>query len=88
MNEPLILDLVFEGGGMKGNAFIGALRALTTRGIRPGRLLGSSVGSLFATLLAAGYSGNELYRMALDPQGGMNLSQHLKEFPSFEKRTS
>ena len=85
MSEPMIIDLVFEGGGMKGVAFIGALRALATYGYRPGRLLGSSVGSLFATLLAAGYSASELNDQLFDSKTReLRLTQHIKPFPSFE----
>ncbi len=52
-------DLVFEGGGAKGGAFAGALRALERRGHKPRRLIGSSAGSIVATLVAAGYSGQD-----------------------------
>jgi NTE family protein len=52
-------DLVFEGGGAKGGAFAGALRALERRGHKARRLIGSSAGSIVATLIAAGYSANE-----------------------------
>jgi NTE family protein len=83
--EPKIIDLVFEGGGMKGVAFIGALRALTSYGYQPGRLLGASVGSLFAVLLAAGYSANELYDLIYDSKTGeLRLTQYFKPYPPFE----
>ena len=52
-------DLVFEGGGAKGGAFAGALRALERRGHKARRLIGSSAGSIVATLIAAGYSAEE-----------------------------
>jgi predicted acylesterase/phospholipase RssA len=85
MGEPRIIDLVFEGGGMKGIAFIGALRALAAYGYRHGRLLGTSVGSLFATLLAAGYSADELYDLIFDTKTGeLRLTQYFKPFPSFD----
>ena len=57
----MVCDLVFEGGGAKGIAFIGALAALETVQVRPKRLLGSSAGAITATLLAAGYSAEQLY---------------------------
>ncbi|MEI7849081.1 MAG: patatin-like phospholipase family protein [Chloroflexota bacterium] len=53
-------DLVFEGGGAKGMAFVGALQEFESRGHKPGRLLGSSAGAITATLLAAGYSSAEI----------------------------
>lgn len=69
-------DLVFEGGGAKGIAFIGALRALEEAGIRPGRLLGTSAGAIVATLIAAGFSAEQLQTALLRrlPNGKRRLS--------------
>ncbi len=53
-------DLVFEGGGAKGMAFVGALQEFETRGHTHGRLLGTSAGAITATLLAAGYLSDEM----------------------------
>ena len=52
-------DLVFEGGGAKGLAFVGALKEFERRGHRPRRLIGTSAGSITACLIAAGYSSQE-----------------------------
>jgi len=48
-------DLVFEGGGAKGGAFAGALRAFERNGHTVGRVLGTSAGSIVSVLVAAGY---------------------------------
>ena len=53
-------DLVFEGGGAKGLAFVGALQEFETRGHTTGRLLGTSAGAIFAGLLSAGYTSSEM----------------------------
>lgn len=53
-------DLVFEGGGAKGMIFAGACKELLDRGHGFGRLLGTSAGAITATLLAAGYSSQEM----------------------------
>ncbi|MDB4930291.1 MAG: hypothetical protein JWM10_2775 [Myxococcaceae bacterium] len=53
-------DLVFEGGGAKGMAFVGAMTAFEEAGHTPGRLLGTSAGAITATLLAAGYTAAEM----------------------------
>jgi predicted acylesterase/phospholipase RssA len=53
-------DMVFEGGGAKGMVFVGALQELEARGHVPGRLLGTSAGSIMATFLAAGYNAAEM----------------------------
>lgn len=53
-------DVVFEGGGAKGSAFVGALEALAEAGHRTERLVGTSAGAITATLLAAGFSPAEM----------------------------
>ncbi|MDI9549270.1 MAG: patatin-like phospholipase family protein [Chloroflexota bacterium] len=53
-------DIVFEGGGAKGMAFVGAYKALGERGHGYDRLLGTSAGAIAAVLLAAGYSVQEM----------------------------
>lgn len=52
-------DLVFEGGGAKGAAFAGAIRAFEKHAHRPRRVIGTSAGSIVATLIAAGYTAQE-----------------------------
>jgi NTE family protein len=55
------IDLVFEGGGAKGFAFVGALDVLFgEHDYTYGRLLGTSAGAITAVLLAAGYTTAEL----------------------------
>jgi NTE family protein len=49
------IDGVFEGGGAKGTAYIGALNALRESGIWFKRVAGSSAGAITASLIAAGY---------------------------------
>src|SRR5262249_13088638 len=53
-------DMVFEGGGAKGTAFVGALDVLFAAGHRHRRLIGTSAGAITAALLGAGYSPSEL----------------------------
>ncbi|MDQ0337749.1 NTE family protein [Caldalkalibacillus uzonensis] len=53
-------DAVFEGGGVKGIAFIGAIRETEERGYQFQRVAGTSAGSIMAALLAAGYNGKEI----------------------------
>ncbi len=47
-------DIVFEAGGAKGVAFIGALEVLLGAGHGLGRLIGTSAGAITATCVAAG----------------------------------
>lgn len=58
--KPGPLDVVFEGGGMKGAAFAGAVEVLRARGFKLRRLIGSSAGAITAAFLAAGYETREL----------------------------
>src|SRR5699024_4168659 len=48
------MDLVMEGGGVKGIALAGALEVLEERGYRVNRAAGSSAGSIAAALATAG----------------------------------
>ena len=52
-------DLVFEGGGAKGVAFVRAIKAFKRRGHTPRRLIGTSAGWITACLIAAGYNSVE-----------------------------
>jgi NTE family protein len=59
--------LVFEGGGVKGVAYVGALDVLAERGVleRIEAVGGASVGSITALLLAVGYSPAEIESVLL-----------------------
>lgn len=54
------VDLVFEGGGVKGIGLAGALATLEERGYEPQNVAGTSAGAITAALLAAGYTADEL----------------------------
>ena len=54
------VDLVFEGGGVKGIALVGAYSVLEEQGYRPQTMAGASAGAIVAALVAAGYSAAEL----------------------------
>jgi NTE family protein len=57
--------LVLSGGGLKGLAHIGVLRALEERGLTPGLVVGSSIGSLVAATWAGGMPIDEMATRAL-----------------------
>ena len=57
------VDLVFEGGGVKGIGLVGAYSILEERGYRPVNMAGTSAGAIVAALVAAGYSAKELYKV-------------------------
>ncbi|WP_376796552.1 patatin-like phospholipase family protein [Thermogemmatispora sp.] len=58
---PQLVDAVFEGGGMRALAHIGALAVVEEHGYRWHRLAGTSAGAMIAALVAAGYSAAELH---------------------------
>lgn len=60
------VDLVFEGGGVKGIGLVGALSVLEDRGFLPQNVAGASAGAMVAVLHAAGYSASELREIILE----------------------
>jgi len=56
-------DAVFQGGGVRGIAFVGALQVAEGEGYRWKRVAGTSSGSIVASLLAAGYRAKDLKEM-------------------------
>ncbi|RXT07808.1 patatin-like phospholipase family protein [Ammoniphilus sp. CFH 90114] len=58
-------DAVFEGGGIKGLAFLGAIERMEEAGYQWERIAGTSAGSIIATMLAAGFTGKEVSRLFL-----------------------
>lgn len=64
LEEPTIA-LVLGGGAAKGFAHVGVIKALEAHGIVPQMVVGTSAGSVVASLFAAGYNGFELQRISL-----------------------
>ena len=60
------VDLVLEGGGVKGIGLVGALSVLEERGYEPQSVAGASGGAMLASLSAAGYTAPELWGILLD----------------------
>lgn len=54
------MGMVLSGGGARGLAHVGVLRALAEEGIEPEVLAGTSAGAVVAALHAAGYSADEM----------------------------
>jgi len=75
--EPKRADAVFEGGGVKGIALVGAVAATEARGYQFQNVAGTSAGAIVAALVAAGYGAAELgdvmksvdYKRFLDKDG-------------------
>lgn len=59
-------DAVFEGGGVKGIALVGALQAFEEEGFQWQNVAGASAGAITAALVAAGYTAAELKKVMDD----------------------
>ena len=58
------VGLTLSGGGARGLAHIGLLKALDSAGVRVDYVTGTSMGAVVGSLYAAGYSGAEIERVA------------------------
>lgn len=74
-DNQIYADAVFEGGGVKGIAFLGALRCCSDIGIRWKKLAGTSAGAITAALVAADFTIEELENIL----GQLNFMDFLKE---------
>lgn len=70
-------NLVFEGGGVKGIAYAGALQVLEANGVLADirRVAGTSAGAITATLVALGASSDHVYRIV----GGTNFRSFMDD---------
>ncbi|UHA73788.1 patatin-like phospholipase family protein [Paenibacillus sp. 481] len=59
-------DAVFEGGGVRGIAFVGAIEVFEQAGYEWDRIAGTSAGAIVAALLASGYRADELKRIMFE----------------------
>lgn len=64
-NDAYKYTCIFGGGAIRGVAYVGALKALDELGVEIQTLAGSSVGSIIASLLAVGYTTDEIYEIII-----------------------
>jgi predicted acylesterase/phospholipase RssA len=62
--------LVLSGGGARGLAQIGTLKALEKTGIKPDIIVGTSMGAIIGCLYAAGYSADSIAKFAVSLDWG------------------
>jgi len=77
-------DVVFEGGGAKGLALVGAWQAFQAAGHGHNRILGTSAGAIMAAFLAAGYSTQELLDVLTEKQNGQPVLASFLGEPEFD----
>ena len=69
-SERPLVALALGGGGARGFAHVGVIRALEDAGVVPDIVTGSSSGAIVAALYASGLSGAELERLAIELDQG------------------
>lgn len=78
----MLINGVFEGGGVRGISLVGAVRAAERYGFKFNRVAGTSSGSIVATLIAAGYTAEEMKEIILET----SFIHFLKRAPIFNMR--
>lgn len=63
MGDYMKLGLCLSGGGIKGAAHIGAIKALEEENIKFNAVAGTSSGSIVGTLYACGFNADEMYEI-------------------------
>lgn len=69
--------LVLGGGGAKGAAHVGVLRAIEQSGIRPDYVVGTSIGGIVGGLYCAGYSADEIEHLFRSQEWGSLLTDRV-----------
>lgn len=81
------IGLVLSGGGAKGIAHIGVLKAMEKAGIKPDYITGTSMGAVVGGLYAIGYSADEIEKMILEVDWNLILSNQVPlNYISFEEK--
>lgn len=65
-NQLKHIGLTLSGGGARGFAHVGVLKALEENKIQPNIISGTSMGAVIGALIANGYTSNDINNMALD----------------------
>ncbi len=81
------LGLVLSGGGAKGIAHVGILKALEQEGIRPDFITGTSMGSIIGGLYSIGYTADQLDTIVRSINWDLILSNNIQlNFISYEEK--
>ena len=81
------LGLVLSGGGARGVAHIGIIKAMEEAGLRPDYIAGTSMGSIIAALYASGYSADQMSEIILEINWDQILSNKVPlNYIAFEEK--
>ena len=85
--ERLKIGLVLSGGGAKGIAHVGIIKAMEEEGLRPDFIAGTSMGSIIGGLYATGYSADQLDTIVRAIDWSLVLSNNIPlNFISYEEK--
>ncbi|MCD4731730.1 MAG: patatin-like phospholipase family protein, partial [Bacteroidales bacterium] len=86
-NQRPKIGLVLSGGGAKGIAHIGILKAMEKERIRPDFIAGTSMGSIIGGLYALGYSADQLDTIIRQIDWGEVLSNNIQlQYIAYEEK--
>lgn len=86
-SEKPKLGLVLSGGGARGVAHIGIIKAMEEAGLRPDYIAGTSMGSIIAALYASGYSAEQMEEVILEINWDQILSNKVPlNYISYEEK--
>ncbi|WP_229239615.1 patatin-like phospholipase family protein [Echinicola soli] len=71
------IGLVLSGGGAKGIAHVGVIKAMEEAGIRPDYIVGTSMGAVIGGLYAIGYNADELESIVLNVDWDLVVSNRV-----------
>lgn len=81
------IGLVLSGGGAKGFAYVGILKAMEEANIKPDYIAGTSIGAIVAGLYAIGYSADELDTLIREVDWDIVLSNNVPlTYIAFEEK--
>ncbi|OQX81711.1 MAG: hypothetical protein B6D61_00355 [Bacteroidetes bacterium 4484_249] len=81
------IGLVLSGGGAKGIAHVGIIKAMEEEGLRPDFIAGTSMGSIIGGLYATGYSADQLDTIVRTIDWSLVLSNNIPlNFISYEEK--
>jgi len=71
------VGLTLSGGGAKGLAHIGILKAIDSAGLKIDYITGTSMGAIIGAMYAVGYTGHEIEQLCKDLEWDMLLSNQI-----------
>ena len=83
-----VIGLALSGGGVKGFAHIGVLKAIEKAGIKIDLVCGTSMGSIIGALYASGYSPEQIENLVAEEDWAKIMNDHVfrRRLDHFEKK--